>query len=151
MAKHALTFPDAGTSVDAKQPKEVLSPKKIKTSDAHATLHALVMSTSPLKKKGTFFDGELTDGDEVTRVVGFDKAQQQKLETFCSQKIPVVLRNCEIKTNKFSNKLEVVLRSYTKIEKSDVNFKVKYSKTIGSELIELKTLGNKEKSPSKRK
>ena len=148
MAKRTLDFSDVGTSVDVKAKRhtkeEVLSPKKIKTADAHATLHALVMSMSPLKKKGTYFDGELTDGDEVTRIVGFDKAQQQKLEKFYTEKIPVILTNCEIKRNKFNNRLEVVLRSYSKIEKSDVNFEIEDSKTIGSELIELKDLGNKE-------
>ena len=80
----------------------------------------------------------------MTRIVGFDKAQQQKLETFCAQKTPVVLSNCEIKMNKFNSKLEVVLRSYTKIEKSDVKFNIEDSKTIGSELIELNTLCEKE-------
>ena len=149
MAKRSLNFSDTGTSVDIKSKRqsrstEVLSPKKIKSADAHATLHAVVMSMSPLKKKGTFFDGELTDGDGVTRIVGFDKAQQQKLETFYAQKTPVVLSNCEIKMNKFNSKLEVVLRSYTKIEKSDVKFNIEDSKTIGSELIELNTLCEKE-------
>ena len=49
------------------------------------------------QEKGTFFNGELTDGDGVTRIVGFDKAQQQKLETFCAQKTPVLHCNCEVK------------------------------------------------------
>ena len=81
MAKRALDF-SGGTSVDVKPKrqtqKEVLSPNKVKSLNAHATIHALVMSMSPPKKKGTFFDGELTDGDRVIRIVGFEKKTTKK-------------------------------------------------------------------------
>ena len=62
------------------------------------------------------------DGDGVIRIVGFEKAQQKKLEE--PNKIPVSLTNCQIKNNKTNNKLEAVLRSYTKIEESNVKFKM---------------------------
>ena len=71
------------------------------------------------------------------------KNQQKILEEFCTKKVPVSLTNCQINT-KMNNKLEVALRSYTKIEESNVQFKMQDSKTLGSEIIELKNLSQKE-------
>lgn len=54
----------------------------------------------------------------------------------------MVFKNCQIQKNKFSNKLEVVLRGNTKIEPSSFEFEIPDMKTVGSPLIQLCDLSN---------
>ena len=70
-------------------------------------------------------------------MVGFDKAQKQQLDTFSQEKVPISLQNCQIQRNKYSAKLEVVVRSNTKIQRSPVEFEIADMKNIGSPLIPL--------------
>ena len=138
MAKRALSFYSPGAKKQSKpddQPTP-LSPGNIKSTSANATIHALIASVSPLRPS-KYFDGEITDGDTVIRMVGFDKAQKQQLDTFCHEKVPISLQNCQIQRNKYSAKLEVVLRSHTKIQRSPVVFEIADMKNIGSPLIPL--------------
>ena len=44
------------------------------SADAHATVHGIVVSVS-LKRKGGHFEGELSDGIAIVRVVGFEEKQ----------------------------------------------------------------------------
>ena len=48
-----------------------LSPSKITTPDEHATVMGLLASLSPIKPL-RYFDGELTNGESVIRLVGFN-------------------------------------------------------------------------------
>ena len=113
-----------------------LSPGNIQSTSASATVHALIASVSPLKPS-RYFDGEITDGDSVIRIVGFDKVQRQMLHTYCNQKTPISLKNCQIQRNKYHGKLEVVLKGNTKIEQSSIEFEIPDMRTIGSPLIPL--------------
>ena len=113
-----------------------LSPSDVTTSDQHATITGVLASLSPLKPS-RYFDGELTDGQSIICVVGFDKAKQQELQSFCDCSIPVTLRNCHIQQNKFKNCFEVVLKTHTKIEPSRTQFDVPDLKTAGSSVIQL--------------
>ena len=138
MAKRALTFDSPGAKKQSKpddQPTP-LSPGNIKSTSANATIHALIASVSPLRPS-KYFDGEITDGDTVIRMVGFDKAQKQQLDTFCHEKVPISLQNCQIQRNKYSAKLEVVLKSSTKIQRSPVEFEIADMKNVGSPLVPL--------------
>ena len=47
-----------------KKKSESTFPSKISTTDGHATVEAVVVSLSPQNTDSTFFDGELTDGEE---------------------------------------------------------------------------------------
>ena len=98
-------------------PPSPLSPSKVTTTEQNATISGLLACLSPIKPS-RYFDGELTDGDSVIRLVGFDKHKQQQLKSFCDYKIPVTLRNCLIQHNKFKNTLEIVIKNQTKIESS---------------------------------
>lgn len=147
MAKRCLEQ-DVGSSVDIqpipkKDHKIILAPKDIVSPDTHASVHAIVFSLSATKTKGTFFDGELTDGVKIIRVVGFDKNQHAKLQDFHIKQIPVTLSNCQIKFNNVYNKLEVTIHSYTNVQPSTATFTVHDPKTFGSDLIELATLTDK--------
>ena len=77
------------------------------------------------------------------RLVGFEKRQRDELESYCTQQLPVKLKNCEIQHN-FHNKdkLEVKLKSYTQIESTDADFNVPSMnlKTVGSKQISLHQL-----------
>ena len=79
-----------------------LSPSTIQSPHTNATVHA---SLSPIKPS-RYFDGELTDGDSVIRVVGFDKHQREKLRSFSDENLPITLKNCQIKLNRFKHKLD---------------------------------------------
>ena len=73
------------------------------------------MAVSPTKDNSSFFDGELTDGHAVIRIVGFDKAQHSMLREFQTKGLPFTLANCVIQSNKLSKKLEIVLKGYTQL------------------------------------
>ena len=142
MAKRLLSYSKSPspTASPKKSRGEPLSPGNITTTEPHANVQALVTSISPIKPQ-KFFDGELTDGETIIRFVGFDKSQRLQLLEYCEKGVPVALKNCQIQQNKkYPNKLEVVLKSYTKVEHSDANFSITDPKTIGSPIINLNQL-----------
>lgn len=147
MAKRSLDFQSQEQPHSYSSPKKTLkieqlsplSPGNIKSEDPHATVHALVTSVSPITPS-RFFEGELTDGDSIIRIVGFDKHQRQKIDNFCTKGIPITLKDCQIQTNTFKNKLEIVIKNYTVVEESDLHFKVSDPKTVGSALVKLNQL-----------
>ena len=61
------------TSMAAKKSKISLSPSQISSPESSVTVNGIVASLSPKKDKSRFFHGELTDGESVVRVVGFEK------------------------------------------------------------------------------
>ena len=65
------------------------------------------------------------------RVVGFDKAKLEQLKPFCDYSLPVTLRDCVVQSNKYTNQLEIVLKTHTKIKQSAVTFEVSDIKTAG--------------------
>ena len=141
MAKRTL-FQDPGTqspqNLMRKSTEKVdspLSPSQINSPDTHVTIQALVASVSPVKAK--YFDGEMTDGEAIVR---FKKSQQEQLLSLYTKGVPVRIKDCQIQRNKLNNKLEIVLKSFTKEEQSDVEFFTDDSKTIGSTTIEIDQL-----------
>ena len=104
MAKRALTE----SLVDPQPQKrkaEPTTPSKINSTDGHATVEAALVSLSPPKSNSMFFDGELTDGKGVIRVVGFDRQQHTILKNFGQKNTPVRLSNCVIQKNKLFRKV----------------------------------------------
>ena len=134
MAKRPLEFVSTTRSKLPKHVPSPLSPSKISETDQHATITGVVASLSPVKPS-RYFDGELTDGETVIRLVGFDKTKRQELQSFCESNIPVTLTDCLIQKNKFKSCLEVVLKSHTKIEPSTSEFNVTDLRTVGSSTI----------------
>ena len=145
MAKRPLTFEDTTPKKHLKQDSSQtpISPTNINSPSSNATVHALIASVSPLQPS-CYFDGEITDGDSITRIVGFDKAQRQLLLSFCDRKVAITLINCQIQQNKFHGKLEVVLKGHTKIQESSMAFEITDFKTIGRPLIALCELDTKQ-------
>lgn len=111
-------------STPKKERLHIISPSEIKSPDDHATVRALIVSMSPEKASKKFFDGELTDGETVIRMIGFENSQRQQMEAFHKKGAPVVIKKCQIKSNKFSHKVEVLIKQYSKIEVSGVHFNV---------------------------
>ena len=99
----------------------------------------MLASLSPVKPS-RYFDAKLADGQSVIRLVGFDKAKRQELQSFSEYNIPVTLKDCLIQKNKFESCLEVVIKSHTKIEPSTTQFNVPDIKTVGSSIIQLNQL-----------
>ena len=103
----------------------------------------MIATLSPLKPS-RYFDGELTDGNAVIRLVGFDKAQQQHLLSYCEKEVPITLTNCQVQYNRSKSKLEVVLKPFTKIQRSPMQFDIPDIKTVGSPIISLSELDKQE-------
>ena len=142
MAKRALKYPLTQTppkKFKEAGPSPPLSPGNITCCDNNATINAMVACVSPIKPS-KYFDGELTDGDTVMRFVGFRKEHRQLLHSFCEQRKPIIIKNCQVQLNKFKNQLEVVLKSSTQVELSTVQFDVDDLKTVGSAEIPLNEL-----------
>ena len=89
---------------------ELTLPSTIGKPVSHAVVEGVLECVSPMKPN-KYYDGELTDGRKSIRIVGFGNVQQQKLQSFYSEQKSLCLRNCEVKVGKFSNELEVLLKS----------------------------------------
>ena len=139
MAKRPLEFHSPGKSKVPKS-QDCLSPSAVTTTNDHATVSGVLASLSPIKLPSRYFDGELTDSNAVMRIVGFDKAKQQQLQSFSDYSTPVTLRNCLIQQSKYSNVLEIVLKAYTQIEPSATQFEIPDLKTAGSTVVSVKDL-----------
>ncbi len=83
-------------------------------------LHGAVTSLSPIKKgrNSIFFDGTLADEKSKIRFVGFDAHQQRKLDEYHQRNVPVELANCEVKSSRFGDGYELLLKSATGIKES---------------------------------
>ena len=90
MAKHALDFLDIAPTKRTREtpPPIALSPKDITSSNQAATVSGVIASVSPVCPT-KYFDGKLTDGDTTLRIVGFRKQQQQCLQAYCKQQMPI--------------------------------------------------------------
>ena len=115
MAKRSLQFESPTKTKIPKTQESPLSPSNVTSPNRHATISGVLASLSPIKPS-RYFDGELTDGESVIRIVGFDKGKRQELQSFCDYNTPVTLRDCLIQQNKYKNSLEVVLKSHTTIK-----------------------------------
>ena len=85
----------------------------------------------------THFVGELVDEKSSIRLVGFDSVSQAKLEELSQKKLPILLENCDVQYNKFTKKLEVIVKQ---IDVSSRTFRVADVDGIGAKSISLKEL-----------
>jgi hypothetical protein len=60
---------------------DTLSPGGLQSPRDDAKVHALVTNLSPITLSW-YFEGQLTDGESIVRLVGFDKKQSECLEIF---------------------------------------------------------------------
>ena len=118
--------------------KVPLTPSAIDEPSTSVTLEALLADVSPIKNK--HFVGELVDETTSIRLVGFDPDSQAKLEALSEQKVPIQLENCDVQYNKFTKKLEVIVKRYTKIEVSSRKFEISDVDSIGATFITLEQL-----------
>ena len=93
-----------------------------KVAKVHGMLTALSAKKSSSSGSGKYFDSQLTDGERLSRFVGFDLKVQQKLSDFLERKEPVVMTNCEVKVGKYTSDLEVVVRNSSEFQKSPKKF-----------------------------
>lgn len=112
-----------------------LSPSQITAPSKRTHVEGVVRSVSPGVKKN-YFDGELSDGAAVVRLVGFEEKQLKKLIQFCAEQQPCLLRSCDISTGK-NRKPEVIVKSYTKVEKSPTNFSIPDPENDGATPVSL--------------
>lgn len=69
-----------------------------------------------------YFEGQISDGTTSMRMVGFEKAQNDKLTTYYEQKLPITLEDCQVQKSHFSGgSLEILLKRSTKFLTSPKN------------------------------
>ena len=105
-----------------------------------AKLHGVISSLSPIKKGKTC---------SSIRVFGFDAGVRKKLAFYEESKHAVTITNCEVKTSRRGQDLEVLLTKNTGFTKSDKQFDITssistLSKTVGT-TINLGELQDQEK------
>ena len=91
------------------------------SANTRAMIRGLVVSVSPIQRAGNF-EAELSDGNVVVRVVGFEKQQREILHNHTGQVL--VLRDCQVQLSMYSHQMEILLKSYTKIEETKVQIEV---------------------------
>ena len=107
--------------------------RKLKFSDyskveteVHNADYGVVTSLSPLKKShvgSNYYIGEVCDGKQTLRFVGFSTSQQKQLGELKEKKQSVEIQNCQIKKYIWdSDNLEVLLKGTTKIITSPNKF-----------------------------
>ena len=141
-SKRKLEFTESSSKPPAKKCKEENPdlPSCIDEPAKKVSVCAIVTSLSPMRNKR--FTGELVDEDKAIRLVGFNVANQLKLEALANQNMPVKLTNCDIQFNTYSNQLEVMVKGYTKVEASPVKFNIKDPDSITATNITLSQLPN---------
>ena len=134
---------DFSTSPPNKRPL-ILTPSKVSRASAQATISALVTSLSP--QHDDCFQGELSDGEGVIQLVGFEDKQREELHDYLLKKTAVVIRKCQIQSSvyKGTEKLRVVIKSYSTIEQASSEDQIVIEdqelNVLGSPLISLKDL-----------
>ena len=105
-----------------------------------ANIHGAVTSLSPVKKgcRASYFDGTIADDSTELRLVGFSSEHQRQISTFFRSKTPINLKNCIIKLSREGHKMEIMLKSNTRIIESnkniDVSGLIKDSATVPSSI-----------------
>ena len=123
-------------------PEPQLSLGDISSPENNATVKGIVTSLSPVRQMDRIFFGELSDGDTIIPLVGFDKTHRQFLYTRMGTETPVTLRNCQINTNRTTGKLQIVVESHTLLEQShDKNLTIPNRNTLGSPAVSIAELG----------
>ena len=102
---------------------------KVKEEALCADLHGIVTSLSPIKKARAagshYYDGEICDGVQTLRFVGFLAVHKRQLDDFFESKKSVFMNYCQIKRSiRDSDKLEVIVKGCSKICKSEKKFDV---------------------------
>ena len=129
------------TRMAAKRKLEFEDYSQVTEEAGSADIHGVVTSVSPLKKskKGNnYYHGQLCDGKQSLRFVGFASNHQKMLEEFLEGRKSVEIRNCQIKkSNRDSDKLEVLVKGATKICPSEKKFDVSKMEFQQNESVEI--------------
>ena len=106
-----------------------------------ANVHGVITQLSPIKKskKGnSYYNGQVCDGKNSVRFVGFATNHQKTMQDFLDNKKSIELHNCQIKrSNRDSDKMEIVLKGATKINTSPKKFDVSTIEFQNSDAINI--------------
>ncbi len=130
----------------------VSSPKRVKSDTSNTPLtpsvvcepassvsvDGLLVNVSPIKNRR--FVAEIVDEKASISLVGFDPANQAKLAELSKNKSAIALTNCDVQYNRYSKRLEIVVKRHTLIQPSSREFKVTDTDNIGSTTITLSQL-----------
>ena len=113
-------------------PEVPISPKKAIVDDirGNANVEGLVTHLSPMKKKRSdhspYFDGQLSDGQQLIRFVGFSEALHEDLARFHQTRETVLMKNCNLYKGKNDKETQLFINTgKTTFEKSDSVYDIK--------------------------
>ena len=105
----------------------------------NAKIHGVISALSPMKRSRncSYFDGEITDGKACMRLFGFDAGVRKRLVDFEERKSAVALSNCEVKTSRKGEELEVLLTKDTYPMNSEKVFDISEgaTKKVGKKIV----------------
>ena len=136
---HKVTWPPLGNFWYNVFKSLAVTSQILLVDSLHNNLHwSQVYSLSSLENN--YFEGEITDGVAVIRIVGFDRTHYSQMVQFWHKKMMVTLNNCQIKQSKFATDLEILFRNYTTLERSDVTFDLSNWDMLGTKLLDIAQL-----------
>lgn len=93
-----------------------------------ANIHGIVTKLSPVKKSKNdiyYYDGQICDGKQSLRFVGFDSSQREIFQGHLKKKNSIEIRRCQIKKSKLDmDKLEILVKQASIICPSTKTFDV---------------------------
>ena len=91
----------------------------------HGVLVGLVSPVKESRSSGVkYFEGSISDGTKAARLVSFDATLRQEIAKAAEERTNVALSNCIVQTSKWTQELEVIANSRTKITMSPKKFRV---------------------------
>lgn len=105
-----------------------------------AKIHGVITMLSPMKKSKNncnYFNGELGDGKSTMRVFGYDSNVRRQLWEHHEKDEPVSLSNCQVKTSRDGDMLEVQVGKFTEVKRSEKKFNAKKVTTSTIKMSEL--------------
>lgn len=108
---------------------------------SEANVYGIVLDLSPVKKSSRnpqvqYFDGRITDGVKVARMVCFDSKKRALLDDAREKGTSIGLKKCKVKENR--GKYEIIASTATRIDVTDKEYIVDESLKAGRPL----TLGS---------
>lgn len=119
-----------------------LTPSTINSPSTSVTVEGVSADISPMKNRR--FLGEIVDKSTTMDLIGFDEFNRSRLAKMKDQHSSIIITNCDIQLNSFTNRLEIVVKSYSKINPSQRDFTINDITTVGAPTISISDLAKVE-------
>ena len=107
------------TGIGKKRKMDEWDVSEIETS-SEACVHGVPVFVSPTRKSRknnavSLFDGQMSDGKKVVRMISFDPSLQSEMKKAQETKCVIALSKCQVKANRDTDELEIVISKWSKM------------------------------------